>query len=230
MTNTVSRDIPLPIQREVRQRCGFGCVVCGLPLYEYDHLDGWANSQVHDANRITLLCDRHHKEKTNDLLPSADLETANQNPWNKRPGVFQPYDLHYSGDSCEVVVGGNVFSTTDAGYGTIMAPLSIDDVPLLGFILGDGHLLLNCVVFSEVNQVVLRVHNNRLVHVPDAWDIELVGRRLVIRSAPRNILIEMVFEVPNRIIVMRDCRSRNCQRCSCPINIAKVRCGLIARQ
>ena len=38
-----SRNMPLPIQREVRQRCGFGCVVCGLPLYEYDHLLGWTN-------------------------------------------------------------------------------------------------------------------------------------------------------------------------------------------
>jgi hypothetical protein len=30
-----SRDIPLPIEREVRKRCGFGCVVCGLPLHTY---------------------------------------------------------------------------------------------------------------------------------------------------------------------------------------------------
>jgi len=32
------RNIPLPIQREVRQRCGFGCVICGTLLYEYDHI------------------------------------------------------------------------------------------------------------------------------------------------------------------------------------------------
>lgn len=37
-----SRNIPLPIQREVRQRCGFGCVICGMPLYEYEHMEEWA--------------------------------------------------------------------------------------------------------------------------------------------------------------------------------------------
>lgn len=25
----ISRDIPDPIKRDVRQRCGFGCVICG---------------------------------------------------------------------------------------------------------------------------------------------------------------------------------------------------------
>jgi hypothetical protein len=30
--------IPLPVKRLVRQQCAFGCVLCGLPLYEYDHI------------------------------------------------------------------------------------------------------------------------------------------------------------------------------------------------
>ncbi|WP_198036130.1 hypothetical protein [Salegentibacter sp. T436] len=66
-----SRNIPLPIQREVRQRCGFGCVICGLPLYEYEHMEEWAKVKRHDAEEITLLCDRHHREKTAGLLPKA---------------------------------------------------------------------------------------------------------------------------------------------------------------
>jgi len=30
------QNIPLPIQREVRQRCGFDCVICGMPLFKYE--------------------------------------------------------------------------------------------------------------------------------------------------------------------------------------------------
>ena len=71
-----SRNIPLPIQRDVRRRCGFGCVLCGLPLYEYDHMLGWAQAQEHAANEITLLCDQHHREKTNGLLPSGAVRAA----------------------------------------------------------------------------------------------------------------------------------------------------------
>ena len=71
-----SRNIPLPVQREVRRRCGFGCVICGLPLYEYDHLLCWAVVQRHVAEEITLLCDQHHREKTSGLLPNDAVHSA----------------------------------------------------------------------------------------------------------------------------------------------------------
>ena len=66
-----ARDIPLPIQREVRQRCGSGCVICGLPFYEYDHMLGCENVKSHVADEITLLCRLHHGGKTSGLLPAA---------------------------------------------------------------------------------------------------------------------------------------------------------------
>ncbi len=59
-----SRNIPLPIQREVRKRCGFGCVLCGLPLYEYEHMEEWAQVKRHIADEITLLCDCFDPYKT----------------------------------------------------------------------------------------------------------------------------------------------------------------------
>src|SRR5450759_3186045 len=139
------------MQREIRQRCGFGCVICGLPLYDYEHLKGWANVKEHVAADITLLCDRHHREKTGGMLPLEEVVRANADPYNLRTGVSAPYDLHYSGETCEAVVGGNTFTTTDRGYGTIMIPVSIDGIPVLGFVLADGHLLLNLVLFDECN-------------------------------------------------------------------------------
>jgi len=128
-------DIPLPMQREVRQRCGFGCVVCGLPLYEYEHMLGWANVKQHVAEDITLLCDQHHREKTGGLLPEKEVAQANADPYNLRQGVSKPYDLHYSGTECEALVGSNRFTTQDEGYGTIMVPISVDGIPVVGFVL-----------------------------------------------------------------------------------------------
>lgn len=202
-------EIPLPIQREVRQRCGFGCVVCGLPLYEYDHILGWANVQRHVAEEIILLCDQHHREKTSGLLPDDAIREANAKPFNLREGISKPYDLHYLGSECEAVIGGNRFTTADAGYGTIMVPLSVDGLPLLGFILTDGHLLLNLNLFDEFNNLVLRINNNELVYHPDPWDIQFVGRNLIVREAHRKLLIDISFEVPNRIVVARGRFLRN---------------------
>lgn len=197
------RKIPLPIQREVRQRCGFGCVICGLPLYEYDHLLGWAEVQRHVADEITLLCDTHHREKTSGLLPAEQIAESNASPFNLREGVSKPYDLHFSGSEAEVVLGGNVFRTQYEGYGTVLLPLAVDSIPLIGFILGDDHLLLNLNVFDEYNRQVLRIRNNELVYVPDSWDIELRGRTLTVREAARRILIDIQFEPPDRIVVTR---------------------------
>lgn len=74
------RKIPLPIQREVRQRCGFGCVICGVPSYEYHHMKGWATVKEHVAEDITLLCDGHHREVTSGLLPEEKVSEANARP------------------------------------------------------------------------------------------------------------------------------------------------------
>ena len=94
-----NRNIPRPIQREVRQRCGFGCVICGFPLYEYDHLKDWANVKEHIANDIILLCDRHHREVTSGLLPRRKVIEANKIPYNFKTGKSKPYVLHYEGNS-----------------------------------------------------------------------------------------------------------------------------------
>lgn len=204
-----SRNIPLPIQREVRQRCGYGCVICGLPLYEYDHLLGWANVRRHVADEITLLCDQHHREKGAGLLPAEVIVEANKYSYNRKTGISKPYDLHYSGNECEIVMGGNSFRTANGGYGTLLLPVSVDGTPLLAFILGDGHLLLNVNVFDEYNQLVLQINNNQLVQFASPWDIQLVGRNLLIREAERKILIDITFEPPERIVINRGRFLRN---------------------
>jgi hypothetical protein len=75
-----NREIPLPMKREIRQRCGFGCVLCGMPLYEYEHMLGFAQVQRHVAEEITLLCDQHHRERTSGLLPIEEVIKANGTP------------------------------------------------------------------------------------------------------------------------------------------------------
>lgn len=204
-----SRNIPLPIQREIRQRCGFGCVVCGLPLYEYEHMEEWAQVKRHVAEEITLLCDQHHREKTGGLLPKEVVRQANSSPFNLREGVSKPYALHFAGKHAEVIIGGNSFTCEDQGYGTVMVPISIDGVALVGLILGDGHLLLNFVAFDECNQPVLHIKNNQLIYSMSPWDVQLVGTTLTLREAHRKILLEIEFAPPNKIVVTRGRFLRN---------------------
>jgi hypothetical protein len=204
-----SRDIPFPIQREIRQRCGFGCVICGMPLYEYEHMLGWANVHRHVADEITLLCDQHERERTNNLLPLEVVMEANQNPHNWKTGVSKPYDLFFYGNECEIIIGGNRFTAVDHGYGTAVVPISVDGGPLIGFIIGDRHLLLNIAVFDEFNKLVLQIKNNQLFYSINPWDIQLVGTTLKIREMQKRILIEIVFNPPNKVIINRGRFLRN---------------------
>lgn len=204
-----SRNIPLPIQREVRQRCGFGCVICGMPLYEYEHMEEWAQVHRHVAEEITLLCDQHHREKTNGFLPKEAVRAANANPYNLRSGTSKPYSLHFSGTEATVEIGGNLFTCQDHGHGTEMIPLLIDNTPLVGIILSDGHFLLNVVIFDECNVPVLHIRNNQLIYSTDPWDIQLVGTTLTLREKAGKILIEFVFLPPNKVQVVRGRFLRN---------------------
>jgi hypothetical protein len=205
-----ARNIPLPIQREIRQRCGFGCVICGLPLYEYDHLLGWARVQRHVADEITLLCDRHHRERTGGLLPDDVVAAANASPFNLRKGVSPPYDLHFAGSACEIEIGGNQFSMTSPTTGdAVLVPMSIDGTAMLAFILQDGHLLLNVVLMDEYNQLVLWIRNNQLLFSVSPWDIQLIGKTLVIREATRKVLVDITFDVPDTIRIRRARFMRN---------------------
>lgn len=195
--------IPEPMKREVRQRCGFGCVICGLPLYEYEHMEGWANVQQHVASEITLLCNKHHREKTNGLLPLASVREADQNPYNKRVGVSHPYDLHYDGSSCELVIGSNKFQRDHLMDGMVMIAVMIDCIPLLAFTFEQGHLFITLQVFDKQSQRVLWVERNELQYCPTPWDICLEGRTLRVREGHGQFLIDIVFSPPNRLEVRR---------------------------
>ena len=195
--------IPDPMKREVRQRCGFGCVMCGLPLYTYEHILGWANVHRHIAEELTLLCDLHQRESTNKLLPREQIIRADKDPYNLREGVSKPYTLHYEGSDCIVDLGGNVYSFRDEGYGTEFVALSLDDDPIINFRLDSGHWLLNLNMYDKNDELILLIADNELIYSPNSWDIELVGHNLVIHEAHRKILIDILFEPPSQIKIQR---------------------------
>jgi hypothetical protein len=195
--------IPDPMKREVRQRCGFGCVICGLPLYTYEHILGWANIHRHVASELTLLCDQHQRESTNKLLPREQIIHADKDPYNLREGVSKPYTLHYSGPICIIDLGNNVFSARDDGSNPEFIAFAIDEETIIGFRLDNGHWLLNLNAYDKNDNLILHIADNELIYSVSPWDIELVGRNLIIREAQRKILVDILFEPPSQIKIQR---------------------------
>ena len=131
--------IPLPMQRAVRQRCAFGCIICGHPLYEYHHITPYSQVQEHSENNLTLLCDGHHREATNGLLTPEQIAAANVSPSNVTSGVSRPFALHFSGPELRVEIGTNVLSggVPHPAGGIAFIPISVDDNDIFWFRIDD---------------------------------------------------------------------------------------------
>jgi trigger factor len=192
--------IEAAIKREVRQRCGFGCVVCGKPFYEYDHIDEYSKVRGHAADNLTLLCPDHHAEKTRGLRSTSQVRAANADPFNKRMGSSSPYLLAYSGAVSKVSIGSNSFVQT---MGLVSEPLVLNGEPLVRVRTESGNLLVSARLFDESGAIILTIDDNELKYDTGIWDVEFVADRLVVREAHRKILAKLVFSPPDSITVER---------------------------
>jgi hypothetical protein len=198
--------IPEPIKRKVRQRCSFGCIICGCLIYEYHHMEGWAETQEHKAETLTLLCNLHHAEVTKGLLPSEKVEKANNLPFNRQNGQSKEYLLHYDESvEYEILLGNNkfYFSNKTVRLGSSVYIAFVNGQPLLEVSFEDNMVFLSCNLFDRDNNLVLKIDKNELVYSTSRWDVKFVGKRLTINNAPRDIILDMVFEPPSKLVINR---------------------------
>ncbi|ESU25643.1 hypothetical protein FLJC2902T_30750 [Flavobacterium limnosediminis JC2902] len=192
------------MRREVRQRCGFGCVICGLPLYEYDHIINYSIVQEHTPENLTLLCDQHHREKTNKLLSIEQVIEANNNPYNVINANTTPYLLNFAGSDFSVILGDirqfvpNVNSQND-----FIIPFLVNNKRLISFEIIEGKLFFNLVLLDEHDNLLLKIVENEMVFSSEQWDVEFVGRRLTIRKALGVIIFDIEFLIPNSVKIYK---------------------------
>lgn len=194
-----------PIENElarlVRQDCGFGCVLCGCPLYDVHHIDDYSQNPEHAREKLALLCPTHHREATNHLLPKEQIIQARGSPHNRTVGRSRPHRLHFSGDECTVWLGDS--DTKSVGTPNTFTVLMIDGVSLMGFRFVDGNLLLQLLLLDECDQPILIAVDGQLQYLPTAWDIQFRRNRLTLKDASRRCRLELVLEPPTTIRVRR---------------------------
>ena len=194
--------IPEPIKHTVRKKCGFGCVICGLPLYEYEHVIDWSIVKEHHADNIVLLCPNHHSEKTRGRLTREQIQQAAKNPVNLARGWSTAYGLHFEGRNPIINMGGHKFIGDTSDESCELFPLLVDNIPLISISIEKQDLFLSLQILSEYNLPVLQVMKNELIYSTDVWDIQYIGPRLMVRNDERKILIDINFVPPNRIDIM----------------------------
>ncbi len=195
----LSRNIPKPVQLEVRQRCGFGCVVCGKAIYHYEHIDPeFADARAHDPSCITLLCGSCHDKGTRGILSKETIKQRNANPKCREVGFsFEAFDI--STQPVEVILG-----TVVARNVRTLIRICGDDVFSIFPPQEDGQpFLINASFYDENGKPILWIKENEWRSSSNNWDVRVIGKHIKVRKAFGNLALVIRTEPPHRLVIER---------------------------
>lgn len=195
----LNRAIPEQVKQLVRKRCKFGCVNCRTAFYQYDHFDPeFKDAKNHDPSGICCLCPTCHQEVTSGRLSrelikkrAIEVNDAVSDP------ITPPLDFH-DGSEC-LKIGGIRYSLIPLSliniYGENLLTVTPSTNSEPGSISGR--------FFSNAGEEMIRIDRNEIVFKLDNWDIEVVGRSIKVRSAPRTICCEIQIDAPRGLVVKK---------------------------
>lgn len=107
--------IPPEIKKEVRARCGYGCVVCGGAIYEYHHIEEHCKVQCHKAENITLLCPNHHAKVTRKFIDQDELSYRYKYPFTIERGYADDTFYKISSDIPAIIGSNQITGNSQSG-------------------------------------------------------------------------------------------------------------------
>jgi hypothetical protein len=193
----LSRDIPNETKRLIRQRCGFGCVVCGSAFYQYEHVaPNFADARVHDPERIALLCGSCHDRVTRGALSKQTVQECALRPKAKELGFsFGPFDI---GLHRPVIVAGTL---TGRMTGALIEINGESVISILAPESEGGPFRIYANLRDRNGSRILGIDDNEWKTPATNWDVEVVGPRISVRRAARDISLVLRSEPPGRIVI-----------------------------
>lgn len=193
------RNIDAATKREVRQRCGFGCVNCGCAVYQYEHLDPtFANAKSHDPARIVLLCGGCHDRVTRGLLSKETVALRALKPKCKEKGFsFGPLD---------VGTGPLTITVGTAKFQNVRYAIQLNGENILHFAEpqeAGAPISLNAFLADQDGHEVLRIVDNEWRTSSRNWDVEVIGNRISIRRDRGDISLVMRADSPSNLVIER---------------------------
>jgi hypothetical protein len=195
----LSRDIPEDVKREIRQRCGFGCVVCASSIIDYEHVEPtFAHARRHDPAKMALLCPMCHARVTRNQLSKSRIQKAMAAPKCREQGFsFSEFDA----------ANTHPF-VTFAGCHLMNCPVPIQvhGMPLFKIEqpeIAGGPYRLSASFYDKRGVPSLMIRQNEWRASSDFWDVEVVGGRVTVRQGPRDISLQILFVPAMGIVVER---------------------------
>lgn len=193
----LSRTVSAGIRREVRRRCGFGCVRCGLGLYDYEHFDpDFKDATEHRAEGITLLCMQCNQKRRRGVLSVESVRAANVSPRCLEQG-FASEAFDFGQGPIEIVFAGVTFADCDR-------LIEVNGFPILSIKPPEAPsqpYQLSGRFADDTGDITLKIEDNVWSAGADNWDVECIGPRITIRNGLRDIALTLKAEPPTRLIV-----------------------------
>lgn len=187
------------IKRQIRQRCGFGCVNCGNAVYQYEHVDPtFAEATEHDPNYIVLLCGSCHDRVTRKVLSKETIKLSSKNPICKTSGFsFGPFDLGLVEPTIKIgtLTCRSVETLIEVNGESIF---SIQKPECEG-----APFRISALLADLDGREILKIVDNEWITTTNNWDVEVVGPRITIRKSLGNISLVLRTEPPHSLIIER---------------------------
>ncbi|EOZ9097134.1 hypothetical protein ACQX94_003005 [Klebsiella aerogenes] len=195
----LTRTIPAEIKRTIRQRCGFGCVICGFGFYEYEHFNpDFVDAKEHDANGMTLLCSQCNQKRAKKRLSAHTVALANATPKCKKQGFAnEMFDFHH--EPIEIQFAGVTFYDCKHLIVVNGRPMLSVQPPQDA----NSPVLLSGVFCDSTGQETLIIDENEWSVSSDYWDIECKGHRIIVRRGSRDIVLVLRMDCPTGITIER---------------------------
>ncbi|EIC21148.1 hypothetical protein [Thiorhodovibrio frisius] len=196
----LSRHIPSDIALEVRRRSKLGCVICRCAIYQYEHIDPeFTEAREHNPDHICLLCGGCHDRVTRGRLSKQTVREAYLNIQNstsvKRP--FEEFDL--STQSLSVSIGASTFIHTNTLF-----CINGEDILAITPPQNEAKFpTLNGIFYDRFGKESLRITDNIWEGQSEAWDIEIVGTRVTIKTDGGQIALQIDIAPPDKIHIRK---------------------------
>jgi hypothetical protein len=196
----LSRKIPPHIKREVRKRCGFGCIICGCGLIQYEHVDPeFHEAKSHDPESIVTLCPTCHASVTSKFWSKERVKRHAMEPACLKEGFLKHVFDFYSDGHPSVQFGGALLKNCPT-------PMEIFGTPLLKIKPPEcdgGPFLLSGTFCDKSGSPTLKIIDNEWVAYADSWDVEVSAGGITVRNGPRDIVLRLRVEPPHTLVVER---------------------------
>jgi hypothetical protein len=180
----------------VRQRCGYGCVICGASIIEYEHFaPDFAQAKEHCADGITILCPKHHSHVTKGIISKKQVAQANLTPKARALGFSREDHPWFIGLPSLKLGGGMVIHETPI-------PLQFKGENVLEFSEpedGSGVTRVSLKLCDALGSQLLTVSNNEWRVHSGTWDFESVGNRYIFKDSAKEVVLQLRMLAPKMI-------------------------------